>query len=102
MVSKALIVTLLLCAASSNAFSVDSNNSNRRSFLTDIATATTAIAGIASIGASPALAAPEMVNLNSGIKYAITKPIEKGQYPRVGDIVAIEYTGYLTNGQVSY
>jgi len=102
MVSKTSIVTLLICAASSNAFSVDSNNSNRRSFLTDIATATTAVAGIASIGASPALAAPEIVNLSSGIKYAITRPTEKGKYPNMGDIVFVEYTGYLANGQVCY
>mmetsp|Transcript_10297 Transcript_10297/g.15439 ORF Transcript_10297/g.15439 Transcript_10297/m.15439 type:complete len:184 (+) Transcript_10297:81-632(+) len=100
MVSKTSIVTLLICAASSNAFSVDSNNSNRRSFLTDIATATTAVAGIASIGASPALAAPEIVNLSSGIKYAITRPTEKGKYPNMGDIVFVEYTGYLANGQI--
>ena len=39
----------------------------------------------------------------SGIKYAITKEAtsKKPQAPIPGDIVAIDYTGYLSNGQVS-
>jgi len=40
------------------------------------------------------------LNLKSGIKFAITKPSEKGSYPQAGDIVAVEYTGYLANGQI--
>jgi hypothetical protein len=100
MVSKISLVTLLLWAASGNAFSIDSKNSNRRSFIADIATVTTAVGVASTIGTSPALAAPEILNLQSGIKFAITKPSEKGNYPQGGDIVAVEYTGYLANGQV--
>ena len=47
---------------------------------------------------------PVVNNLPSGIKYAILKETTTtkggGGYPQPGDIVAIEYTGYLTNGQI--
>jgi FKBP-type peptidyl-prolyl cis-trans isomerase len=45
-------------------------------------------------------AAPTIYNLNSGIKYAVLKDVQKGSYPQKGDIVAIEYTGYLTTGAI--
>lgn len=49
-------------------------------------------------------AAPKVVmqNTENGIKFATTKPPEnkKSFFPQKGDIVAIEYTGYLTNGQI--
>jgi FKBP-type peptidyl-prolyl cis-trans isomerases 1 len=93
-----------------DAFSIDGrNNSDRRSFLSNVVSTSTASATAAAglmsfVGAGlsmPAVAAPEIFTLKSGIKYAITKPSEKDQYPQVGDIVAVEYTGYLVNGQVS-
>lgn len=92
------------------AFSVENarNSLNRRSFFSNVASVSIVpVVTAASFGVGgggmilPATAAsPEIFNLKSGIKYAITKPSEKGQYPQVGDIVAIEYTGYLTNGQI--
>lgn len=75
------------------------NNSDRRAFISKIASGTAAAVGVATVGASPALAGPEILKLDSGIKYAITKPSEK-EYPRVGDLVLVEFTGYLANGQV--
>ncbi len=98
MVSKTTLISFALCLLGVNSFSV--SNSDRREFISKIATASAAAVGAATIGSTPALAGPEILKLDSGIKYAITKPVDKGQYPRMGDIVAIEYTGYLTNGQV--
>eukprot|EP00558_Chaetoceros_sp_UNC1202_P011717 CAMPEP_0197247600 /NCGR_PEP_ID=MMETSP1429-20130617/29677_1 /TAXON_ID=49237 /ORGANISM="Chaetoceros sp., Strain UNC1202" /LENGTH=182 /DNA_ID=CAMNT_0042708545 /DNA_START=68 /DNA_END=616 /DNA_ORIENTATION=+ len=99
MVSKVALVTLVFCmATSANAFSI---NSDRRTFMNKITSATTAAVGIASTAAvAPALAGPEILNTENGVKYAVTKPSEKGAYPQAGDIVAIEYTGYLVNGQI--
>lgn len=82
---------------------MDGRNSDRRSFLSNVVSASTsATLGVISLGglSMPAAAAPEIFTLKSGIKYAITKASDKDQYPQVGDIVAIEYTGYLVNGQV--
>jgi FKBP-type peptidyl-prolyl cis-trans isomerase len=45
--------------------------------------------------------ATEIYNTPSGIKYAvIRKEANKSTFPQMGDIVAIEYTAYLTNGQI--
>ena len=65
-------------------------------------TATIATFGIGATTTAPSVAnaGPQILNTPSGIKYAITRPVEKGIAPQLGDIVAIEYTGYLTNGQV--
>jgi len=71
---------------------------NRRSFVTNSVFAT-----VASTLVLPSVtnASPEILNTPSGIKYAITRsPKEKGAIPQPGDIVGIEYTGYLTNGQI--
>ena len=77
----------------------------RRSFFS---TSFASVAG-ASIGLtaqrrpSYAATAKEIITTPSGIKYAVLKePSEKKTIvPLKGDIVAIEYTGYLVNGQVS-
>lgn len=47
--------------------------------------------------------AVEITTLPSGVKYAVLKEptAKKPVAPLPGDIVAIEYTGYLSNGQVS-
>jgi len=45
-------------------------------------------------------AAPTVYKLDNGIKYAITKDVSNGSVPREGDIVAIEYTGYLATGAI--
>lgn len=100
MVSKTSIVSFLFCLVGVNAFSI--NTSDRRNFISKVASASAAVVAAGTVGSSPALAGPEILKLESGIKYAITKPSEKGKYPNIGDIVAVEYTGYLTNGQVSF
>ena len=85
--------------------SPDTLSTSRRAFFGK----TAVIAGVAVAGSSgmlglsqPALAAPEIFNTPSGIKYAVLKQPEKnkGLYPQNGDIVAIEYTGYLTDGTI--
>lgn len=107
--STTLIATIFLLVSSGiNAFSVNSNNNNnRRAFIEQISTATIAsvTAGVSSSVSSLAFpqianAAPEIVKTASGVKYAITKAASNGIAPLKGDIVAIEYTGYLSNGQV--
>jgi len=78
------------------AYTTPSRNS-RRAFLSQSVTA-------ASIAISSPLAAqaatPTILNTENGVKYAtLREPKEKG-FPQQGDIVAIEYTGYLTSGQI--
>jgi len=79
-----------------------SGSSSRRAFLR---TAPAAIAAAATVSqmnpSSPALAAPEIKTTDDGkIKYAVVKTAQDKGAPLKGDIVAIEYTGYLTNGQI--
>ncbi|KAL7497260.1 hypothetical protein ACHAWT_005903 [Skeletonema menzelii] len=92
-------IALLLCTSAA-AFSVNGGESDRRSFLTK----SVAIPAAAIVIAAPqsSLAAPEIITLPNGIKYAVTKePTEKKPAaPIKGDIVGVEYTGYLANGQI--
>merc|ERR1712127_1093307 len=49
----------------------------------------------------PANAAPEILRTSKGVKYAVTKaPKDKAVFPVEGDFVVVEYTGYLSNGQI--
>lgn len=101
MLSKSLFLTLCTLLSSAAAFSVQDTNNSRRNFLTTLTTGAAASAAAVIAAPNVAIAGPEILKLDSGIKYAITKPVEKGQRPLQGDFVVIEYTGYLTNGQVS-
>ncbi|CAB9498211.1 FKBP-type 22 kDa peptidyl-prolyl cis-trans isomerase [Seminavis robusta] len=83
-----------------------SSGDSRRIFLQKSVSVLTgaAIGTVASVSNTPAaLAAPEIFNTPGGLKYAITKQpkdLKKAIVPAKGDIVAIEYTGYLTSGQI--
>lgn len=106
-----------------SATTTTTTTTGRRTFLTK--TITTATAGVvlllssstvvvlggapqAAMAAAAAAAAPEVKKTESGrIKYAILKPAAAAQQQQAndfpaqkGDIAAIEYTGYLTNGQI--
>jgi len=102
------ITTLLavsLLGGSAAAFSVSMESSDvpsRRDFLTKTVSTTAVILTGSAIATENAVAAaPEILNTPSGIKYAILKkPKAKGSPPQKGDIVAIEYTGYLTDGTI--
>lgn len=108
MKSFVFVVALALCGREANAFSLSMKSSeevstiSRRSLFSTIgATATAAVIG-ASNG-TPANAAPQIFTTPSGIKYAVLKEpkdSKKAPYPQKGDIVAIDYTGYLSNGQI--
>lgn len=85
------------------AFAIDPSSSfglkdSRRSFLSKAAVATASI----SLQFAPpaALAAPEIFTTQGGIKYATIKPGTGKGSPQDRDIVAIEYTGYLTDGTI--
>ena len=95
------IILLLSLPRISNAFGTDS----RRTFLSNVGDVAAGTAGILAVSTSalpsPVLAAPEIIKTDNGIKYAITKAATTSIVPQQGDIVAIEYTGYLSNGQVS-
>ena len=98
--------TLLLLALSGYSDAFGTGDSSRRSFLANVGTTAAGAAGIVVATStsmpSPVLAAsPEILKTENGIKYAITKATSTGNIPQQGDIVAIEYTGYLSNGQVS-
>ena len=107
------IATLFLTISSGiNAFSPNCSNNNnnnnvdsRRGFIQQIGIATTAATiGVTTIPVPAVVqaAGPEILKTTSGVKYAVTKPVGKGLAPQQGDIVAIEYTGYLSNGEVSF
>ena len=105
-----LLASLVLIAAtgcslihSGTALSVVRPTSNRRAFLSrTVATAAAAVVPLVVSSARPeeALAAPEIFTTDSGIKYAITKETKSKTVPQEKDIVAIEYTGYLTDGSI--
>jgi len=76
---------------------------NRRSFLSSAAAVGAAFGVSAVVQPEAALAGPQIVTTNTGIKYAVTKELQKGSkaiVPQKGDFVVVEYTGYLANGQV--
>uniref|UniRef100_A0A6V2NVN0 peptidylprolyl isomerase n=1 Tax=Ditylum brightwellii TaxID=49249 RepID=A0A6V2NVN0_9STRA len=76
---------------------------NRRSFLSSAAAVGAAFGVSAVVQPEAALAGPQIVTTNTGIKYAVTKELQKGSkaiVPQKGDFVVVEYTGYLANGQI--
>eukprot|EP00980_Cylindrotheca_fusiformis_P008891 scaffold1900_cov123-Cylindrotheca_fusiformis.AAC.17 len=98
-----LAITVSIFAAyQANAFSLtmvsSCETSSRRAFMQSSAAA--AIGAASLVSPKIANAGPPIYTLDSGIKYAVTKDTDKKQYPQSGDIVAIEYTGYLTNGAI--
>ena len=75
---------------------------SRRSFFS-VATASGAATTSFLTASAPVNAVPQFFSTSKGIKYAVTKDLPKDAKkiaPQLGDIVAIEYTGYLTSGQV--
>jgi len=100
-----VVLSLACYYTGRNTPSVDalSTVEGRRAFVSHVGPATAAVIGASSVlTESPdvAEAAVVMLNTENGIKYAVTKESTKKGYPRDGDIIAIEYTGYLTNGQI--
>ena len=80
------------------------NGFDRRGFMAKTASAAaiaiTTGGSILSTKAQPANAAPQILSTNSGIKYAVIKPADEKRTPLDRDVVAIEYTGYLTDGTI--
>lgn len=102
-----LILASLLLVDSTWAFSLSMRlgaSSSRRAFIQKTAGTTAAIVAASSLPTStPVVAAPEIYNTPSGLKYAILKQPKdpkKATVPQNGDIVAIEYTGYLPDGKI--
>mmetsp|Transcript_10509 Transcript_10509/g.15384 ORF Transcript_10509/g.15384 Transcript_10509/m.15384 type:complete len:196 (-) Transcript_10509:96-683(-) len=100
-----LLGTFQHAAALSMSASNNNNPANsRRAFVKNAGV----IAGsaVVSLGAplvSQAATTKEIITTDKGVKFAITKDLAKGDkqvVPQKGDIVAIDYTGYLTNGQI--
>ena len=97
-------IALAAILASVDGFSMQASSEqctsfSRRSFMSRAAGA---VVGGVALTQLPnnAMAAPTIYKLDSGVKYAITKEATKGSYPQEGDIIAIEYTGYLTDGTI--
>lgn len=104
-VLAAISATVALLACPSAAFSLSMEHGDiapsRRAFLGTAASSAAAVITAASVQTTQnANAAPEIFNTNGGIKYATLKQPTKASYPQQGDIVAIEYTGYLTTGTI--
>ena len=96
-----IAVTLVLTCQIAYGFSLSMNANNISSRRAFIGASTGALVA-ASTFQSPEIAnaEPTIYKLNSGVKYAVTKDTDKKSYPQQGDIVAIEYTGYLTTGAI--
>jgi hypothetical protein len=84
----------------SDALSLLESTPSRRAFVTKCASVVTLASFGLGSNARVSVAAPEIITTENGIKYAVLKePTSKGR-PRDKDIVAIEYTGYLTDGSI--
>lgn len=75
-------------------------NVSRRSFLSKTLASSVILGGSSLFVPERAFAAPEIFTSPSGIKYAVLKPPREKPSSLKGDIVAIEYTGYLSNGSI--
>ena len=73
---------------------------SRRDFLSKGAATAAAVVTGSTFGVRSSSAAPEILTTSSGIKYAVLKPGTTKGTPQKGDIVAIEYTGYLSDGKI--
>eukprot|EP00571_Detonula_confervacea_P015117 CAMPEP_0172309794 /NCGR_PEP_ID=MMETSP1058-20130122/10670_1 /TAXON_ID=83371 /ORGANISM="Detonula confervacea, Strain CCMP 353" /LENGTH=197 /DNA_ID=CAMNT_0013022483 /DNA_START=48 /DNA_END=641 /DNA_ORIENTATION=+ len=113
--TKSLVASalLLLCSYDVAAFSLSMGSESkaaatdalgsRRAFLsTSVATVVGGTAILSQAQPSYAATAKEIITTPTGIKYAVTKEptAKKPTAPLKGDIVAIDYTGYLANGQI--
>ena len=94
----------LLCASLVFALSPSAmalQPSSRRAFFNKVAATTVASVGGFGAGVSPGVAAPQIFTTKNGVKYAVLKKEGKDNTtPQDKDIVAIEYTGYLTDGSI--
>ncbi|GKY95068.1 hypothetical protein MPSEU_000471000 [Mayamaea pseudoterrestris] len=98
-----LVATVCGSASVSLALSADISPSRRAFLSRTVATAAGAFATplyIANGQVNEALAAPQILTTPHGIKYATTKEPTSKTVPQDRDIVAIEYTGYLTDGSI--
>ena len=96
-----LFVLVGLFLGFASGFSTDAPS--RRALLQNTVSSALAVAGTLFVSAIPANAALEIFNTPSGLKYAILKQppeLKKASVPAPGDIVAIEYTGYLSDGRI--
>ena len=103
----AFALAAVLCARTTvEAFSLSmvaekqSTTPSRRGFMSTAVSVGAVVTAAALQPTGKAEAAPTIYNLDNGVKYAITQEVKKGSYPREGDIIAIEYTGYLANGAI--
>ena len=97
----ALIFAAFL-APHADAFSMKADTgaaSSRRAFLTKSVGAGAAFVAAAT-AQQPAFAAPEVFTTPSGIKYAVLKQPKQKAQSMNGDLCAIEYTGYKTDGTI--
>jgi FKBP-type peptidyl-prolyl cis-trans isomerase len=103
------ILVAVVMTATSNAYNLGTSEPSRRTFLQRAASS--AVAALVGVGSSTMLpstgplpvqaAAPQIFDTANGIKYAVLiPPKDKSAPPAKGDLVAIEYTGYLTDGTV--
>ena len=94
-----LLCAFLVSALSSSATALQP--SSRRAFFNKVAATSVAGVGVFGAGVSPGVAAPQIFTTKNGVKYAVLKKEGKDNtIPQEKDIVAIEYTGYLTDGSI--
>lgn len=76
--------------------------SARRAFLKQSVTTAAAVAlvGASTLPTGVQAASPQIFETTKGVKYAVLVPPKEKSSPQKGDLVAIEYTGYLTDGTI--
>jgi FKBP-type peptidyl-prolyl cis-trans isomerase len=96
------LLALALVGSLANSLTMKSSDvPSRRTFLSRTVSTTAAVITGSTIAAQNSMAAtPEIFTTPRGIKYAILKPAKMEAKPQKGAIVAIEYTGYLTDGSI--
>lgn len=100
---KIILLTLHLFSSAFSARSLSmptKDSPSRRAVINKVAAASLAVVTGSGVNMRAAFAVPEILMTQGGIKYAILKPSKEKGVPLKGDIVAIEYTGYLIDGTI--
>jgi hypothetical protein len=101
-----MLVVALTATIGVNGWSHPGSNSPSTTSRRDVISKVAGVAFVASSGISiapkstVAATSPEIFNTANGIKYATIKKATSKGSPIDKDIVAIEYTGYLTDGTI--
>lgn len=91
-----LVLLLLMGVIELHSLTTPSSVTNRRTFISKFTASSILVSNILPASAA---APPEVLSTSSGLKYSFLIQ-GKGSPPESGDVVAIDYTGYLLDGRI--